>query len=80
MTKPFRESRSDPHVEARREEARFFEECLNCFGAGWVWQYDAVPERRLRTTRGDAAFEDSRGMRYLTPCGCKPRQMVMVRR
>ena len=74
--KPFRESQSTPQMEARREEARWAGECLNCFGSGFVWQYDAPPERRLQTTRGDAAFEDGRGMRYLVPCGCKrePRQ------
>ena len=71
MTKPFRESRADPRIDARREEARFFGDCLNCWGSGFVWQYDAPPERRLRTLRGDAAFEDGRGVRYLVPCGCK---------
>ena len=81
MTKPFRESRADPHIDARREEARFFGECLNCWGSGFVWQYDARPEYRLQTVRGDAAFQDGRGMRYLVPCGCKraPRQAPLRR-
>ena len=70
-TKPFRESRADPHMDARREEARFFGDCLNCFGAGWVWSYSVPVGRRLQTIRGEAFFEDGRGVRHLTPCGCK---------
>ena len=79
MTKTFRESRADPFIDARREEARFFGECLNCFGSGFVWQYDAPLDHRLQTIRGDASFQDGRGMRYLVPCGCKraPGQTAM---
>jgi len=55
----------------RRQEAEETGECLDCFGAGFVWSY-------ARAGTG-AAFQDQFGWRYLVRCQrCKGADVRVV--
>ena len=60
---------SGPYYASIRErytaEAKEMGYCSRCTGSGWVQQYSARPPYA-----GAVGFTDTRGTRYVVPCGC----------
>lgn len=57
--------------EKRHDEAVEQDECLRCFGAGFVWSYSKQGKRVATDIRGEMSFRDLRGVRYLVACVCR---------